>query len=84
MKNRRSGQPLGKILGLPSGFQSAFLAGETSMRRLIEKFLGDERGATSIEYALIAAGISIGIITVVNGIGTTMNSKYSSVNTSLK
>ena len=54
------------------------------MRRLIEKFLGDERGATSIEYALIAAGISIGIITVVNGIGTTMNSKYSSVNTSLK
>lgn len=54
------------------------------MRRLIEKFLNDERGATAIEYALIAAGISIGIITMVNGIGSNMNSKYESVNTSLK
>jgi len=54
------------------------------MRRLIEKFLGDERGATAIEYALIACGISIGIITVVNGIGSNMNTKYSAVNTSLK
>jgi pilus assembly protein Flp/PilA len=54
------------------------------MRRLIWKFLSNQSGATSIEYALIAAGISIVILTVVNGIGTTLNGMYSSVNNSLK
>jgi pilus assembly protein Flp/PilA len=37
------------------------------------------RGATSIEYALIAAGIAITILVAVNGIGTTMNSRYATV-----
>jgi pilus assembly protein Flp/PilA len=54
------------------------------MRRLIWKFLADRSGATSIEYALIAAGISIVIVTVVQGIGTSMNAKYTSVNSSLQ
>jgi pilus assembly protein Flp/PilA len=54
------------------------------MRRLVFRFLSDRSGATSIEYALIAAGISIVILTAVNGIGTTMNNKYSAVNNSLK
>lgn len=54
------------------------------MRRLISEFLKDESGATAIEYCLIAAGISIVIVVTVNGIGTTLNTKYSSVNTSLK
>lgn len=54
------------------------------MRRLIWKFLFDRSGATSIEYALIAAGISIVIVTAVQGIGTVMNTKYQSVATSLK
>jgi len=52
--------------------------------RLIAKFFTDQTAATSIEYALIAAGISIVIVTVVQGIGTTMNAKYTSVATSLK
>ncbi|MBR0824119.1 Flp family type IVb pilin [Bradyrhizobium manausense] len=54
------------------------------MRRLMMKFLANQSGATAIEYALIAAGISIVIVTAVQGIGTVMNDKYASVSTSLK
>jgi len=44
----------------------------------------DESGATAIEYGLIAAGISVAIIAVVNGIGSTLNTKFSSVNSQLR
>ncbi|MFG3594846.1 Flp family type IVb pilin [Bradyrhizobium sp. RDI18] len=54
------------------------------MRRILERFVGDERGATAIEYCLIAAGISIVIVSAVNGIGTTLSTKFSDVSTSLK
>jgi pilus assembly protein Flp/PilA len=47
-------------------------------------FLQDEVGATAIEYGLIAAGISIAIIVAVNGLGTNLNAKYTSINSSLK
>jgi pilus assembly protein Flp/PilA len=54
------------------------------MRRLIAEFLKDESGATAIEYCLIAAGISIVIVAAVGGIGTALNDKFTSVNTSIK
>ena len=54
------------------------------MKALIAKFLHDESGATAIEYGLIAAGISLAIITVVNGLGSNLNSKFTSINNSLK
>ena len=54
------------------------------MRQLLSKFLRDESGATAIEYCLIAAGISIVILAAVNSIGTTLNTSFTSVNTSLK
>jgi pilus assembly protein Flp/PilA len=54
------------------------------MRRLIAEFLKDESGATAIEYCLIAAGISIVILVAVNGIGTSLNDKFTSVNSSIK
>ena len=54
------------------------------MKNLIARFVKDESGATAIEYGLIAAGISLAIITVVNGLGTTMNTKFTSINNSLK
>jgi len=54
------------------------------LKRTLLSFLSDESGATAIEYGLIAAGISLAIITVVNGIGTTLNEKFGSINTSLK
>jgi pilus assembly protein Flp/PilA len=47
-------------------------------------FLKSESGATAIEYGLITAGISIANIAVVNGFGTTLNAKFSSVSSQLK
>jgi pilus assembly protein Flp/PilA len=54
------------------------------MKNLITRFVKDESGATAIEYGLIAAGISLAIIAVVNGIGSNLNTKFNSINTSLK
>ena len=54
------------------------------MKQIFAKFLADESGATAIEYGLIAAGISLAIIAVVNGLGTTLNEKFTSINASLK
>ena len=52
--------------------------------RMISKFCSDESGATAIEYGLIAAGIALAIITVVNSLGTTLNDKFTSISSSLK
>ena len=56
--------------------------------RLIEKltsdFLRDESGATAIEYALIAAGISIVIVVAVTGIGSSLNDRFVAVGNALK
>jgi pilus assembly protein Flp/PilA len=57
---------------------------EFSMRRLLARFVGDECGATAIEYALIAAGISIVIVTAVNGMGSALSAKYVEVGASIK
>ena len=54
------------------------------MWQLFSRFIGDQSGATAIEYCLIAAGLSIVIVTAVNGIGSTLNTKFVSINTSLK
>ena len=54
------------------------------MKTLVSRFVKDESGATAIEYGLIAAGISVAIIAVVNGIGTNLNGKFTSINTQLR
>jgi pilus assembly protein Flp/PilA len=54
------------------------------MRRLLKDFVADESGATAIEYGLIAAGISLAIIAVINGLGSKLNTKFTAINTSLK
>ena len=54
------------------------------MKNLIARFVKDESGATAIEYGLIAAGISLAIIAVVNGLGTNLNTKFTAINSSLK
>ena len=54
------------------------------MRQLLTKFIDDESGATAIEYALIAAGISIVIVASVNGIGTKLTTTFTSVSTAVK
>ena len=53
------------------------------MKTLVARFMKDESGATAIEYGLIAAGISIAIIAVVNGLGTKLNTVFGSVSSQL-
>jgi len=57
---------------------------EATLKKLFAKFMSDESGATAIEYGLIAAGISLAIIAVVNGLGSTLNTKFTNINSSLK
>jgi pilus assembly protein Flp/PilA len=54
------------------------------MKRLFKEFLADETGATAIEYGLIAAGISLAIISIVNGLGSKLGTKFTAINNSLK
>jgi pilus assembly protein Flp/PilA len=53
------------------------------MKRLFSSFIADESGATAIEYGLIAAGISVAIITVVQSLGTQLNTTFTAVTTAL-
>lgn len=53
------------------------------MRSLLWKFLDDEHGVTAIEYGLIAAGIAVAIIATVQGLGTKLNTTFSSVSSAL-
>jgi pilus assembly protein Flp/PilA len=57
---------------------------EAVLKSMIQKFWSDESGATAIEYGLIAAGIALAIITVVNSLGSTMNDKFTTISTNLK
>jgi len=54
------------------------------MKNLFTRFLKDNSGATAIEYGLIAAGISVAIIAVINGLGTSLNLKFKSISDQLK
>jgi pilus assembly protein Flp/PilA len=54
------------------------------LKRTFLEFLADQSGATAIEYGLIAAGIALAIIAAVNGLGSTLNTSFTSINNSLK
>ena len=53
------------------------------MKTLVKRFVKDESGATAIEYGLIAAGISVAIITVVGQLGSKLNTTFGSVKSAL-
>jgi pilus assembly protein Flp/PilA len=53
------------------------------MKNLVNRFASDESGATAIEYGLIAAGISVAIIAVVNSLGTQLQKTFSTVSSQL-
>jgi pilus assembly protein Flp/PilA len=53
------------------------------MKKLVMRFITDDSGATAIEYGLIAAGISVAIIAVVNGLGTKLNTTFNNISTQL-
>ena len=54
------------------------------MRQLVVRFCRDRSAATAIEYGLIAAGIAVAIIVVVQGLGTQLNNTFGSVSGALK
>ncbi|PWT82720.1 MAG: Flp family type IVb pilin [Acidobacteria bacterium] len=54
------------------------------MSDLLRCFFNDDGGATAIEYGLIAAGIAVAIIAVVNTLGTSLNTTFSSISSQLK
>jgi pilus assembly protein Flp/PilA len=54
------------------------------LQRTFLNFLSDESGATAIEYGLIAAGIALAIIAIVNSLGGTLGSRFTDLNTALK
>jgi Flp pilus assembly protein, pilin Flp len=53
------------------------------MKTLVSRFVKDESAATAIEYGLIAAGISVAIIAVVQGLGTKLSTTFTKVSTAL-
>lgn len=53
------------------------------MKNLMVRFLKDESGATAIEYGLIAAGISVAIITLVGNIGDKLVTAFTTINDGL-
>jgi pilus assembly protein Flp/PilA len=57
---------------------------EFVMKNLVARFVKDQSGATAIEYGLIAAGISVAIIAVVQGLGTKLNTTFTSVKNALQ
>jgi pilus assembly protein Flp/PilA len=54
------------------------------MKTLVSRFVKDQSGATAIEYGLIAAGISVAIIAVVQGLGSNLKGTFGSVSSALK
>jgi len=50
---------------------------------ILLRFWRDETATTAIEYALIAAGISVVIVASVNSVGTSVKGMFTNVSTSL-
>ena len=53
------------------------------MNNLATRFVKDESGATAIEYGLIAAGISVAIIAVVNSLGSQLKATFTKISSQL-
>ncbi len=53
------------------------------MKNFVTRFVNDESGATAIEYGLIAALISIGIIGGASAIGGNLSDRFNSISTAV-
>jgi pilus assembly protein Flp/PilA len=69
---------------LASSDSHVWIEGATKMTNLVSRFVKDESGATAIEYGLIAAGISVAIIAVVQGLGSKLKTAFQQVSDNLK
>ena len=59
------------------------LADRTSMIVRCKRFLAEERGATAIEYSLIAAGVAGAIVAVITTLGVSVTDMWTSIKTAL-
>src|SRR5215475_12322950 len=66
------------------GYPAPDVRQEQQVRQLVLRFIADQAGATAIEYALIATGISIVILASVNSIGTSVSGMISPIGSALK
>jgi pilus assembly protein Flp/PilA len=49
------------------------------MKRLIARFIQDERGATAIEYGLIAGLIALGVAVAASGLGSSISTGFNNL-----
>jgi pilus assembly protein Flp/PilA len=54
------------------------------MRQQLNAFLGNETGATSIEYIVVASGVALAIVTVVVRLGTSVQGMFTAITTAMK
>ncbi|MFO1147984.1 MAG: Flp family type IVb pilin [Alsobacter sp.] len=54
------------------------------MRKLLKSFIADDSGATAIEYGLIAAIVSVGLITALTSLKTNLQTTYNTIGTAVK
>lgn len=53
------------------------------MKSLVKRFAKDESGSTAIEYGLIASGIAVAILAVLQGLRTKLNNTFANVSANL-
>lgn len=54
------------------------------MIRFIRSLMRADRGATAIEYGLIAALIAVAAITAMQGLGSSLNTTFTNVSTAMQ
>ncbi|MBF0270227.1 MAG: Flp family type IVb pilin [Alphaproteobacteria bacterium] len=54
------------------------------LKNRFSRFISEDKGATAIEYGLIAAGIAVVIIAIVFSIGTELQNMFTDVQTNLQ
>jgi pilus assembly protein Flp/PilA len=69
---------------MKTGQKEMFKSSRQAMLISFRRFVRDQRGATSIEYAIIASGVSIVIVGVIATLGSNVKSLYSGLATALK
>ena len=78
---------LGRHREAPASTPGLFQPFQSRQKKLmwngLQAFLKDKSGATAIEYGLITGGIAVAIITVVNGLGTKLNTTFSYITTNM-
>jgi pilus assembly protein Flp/PilA len=57
--------------------------GRKQMRTLLVRFVHDTEGQDLIEYALLAASISIAVIAAMQGVAAALNTRYGAITTAI-